>query len=84
MPKPTPKPVDDALIQANKAKLEKAKAALDAYEIEYRKKKEEAMRPGSRIDPNELDREWYMRLREYKRLKKKLETDVKGVSYGKQ
>ena len=84
VPKPTPKPVDDALIQANKAKLEKTKAALDAYEIEYRKKKEEAMRPGSRIDPNELDREWYMRLREYKRLKKKLETDVKGVSYGKQ
>lgn len=73
VPKPTPKPVDDALIQANKAKLEKVKAALDAYEIEYRKKKKEAMRPGSRVDPNELDLEWHMRRREYNRLKKKLE-----------
>ena len=53
--------------------LEKLKTELDAYREEYERKRAAALKPGSRENPNDLDREWYMRLRKYRQLKKKVE-----------
>ena len=54
-------------------KLAELKCELDAYKVEYERKRAAALKPGARENPNDLDREWYMRLRNYRQLKKRIE-----------
>ena len=58
---------------AARKKLAEMKAELDAYKVEYERKRAAALKPGAREDPNALDREWYMRLRKYRQFKKRVD-----------
>lgn len=56
-----------------KAKLDKLDASFKEYTRQYREKLDEALKPGSRIDPVQLQQEWLIKKRAYQAARKKLE-----------
>ena len=67
-----PKP-DNAREVERRAKLKQLDDAFKAYEIDYNKRLNEALTPGSRMDPISLQQEYLLKKRAYWTARKKLE-----------